>query len=83
MLFVYLNTELADIHFMFGGANGNAREAQRLYVDTYPNRQTPALKIAWYRFICETISWFRETKVGVYPWDSRGNLGKVGQNPET
>lgn len=39
-MFTY--AELADIHFMYGRANGNTREAQRLYRATFPNRRCPA-----------------------------------------
>lgn len=37
----YSNAEYADIHFMYGKGNGNAREASRLYQESYPNRQQP------------------------------------------
>lgn len=39
---VYSNAELADMHFMYGRANGIATEARRLYVEAYPNRQIPS-----------------------------------------
>jgi len=32
---------MADIHFFYGHANGNAHEARRLYQETFPNRQLP------------------------------------------
>lgn len=37
----YSNEEYADMHFMYGRANGNAREAARLYQETYPGRRHP------------------------------------------
>lgn len=33
--------ELADMHFMYGRANGNSREARRLYQQQFPNRILP------------------------------------------
>lgn len=41
----YTNMEMADMHFMYGRANGNAYEARRLYVEAYPNRLVPSDKI--------------------------------------
>ncbi|EZA58873.1 hypothetical protein X777_00694 [Ooceraea biroi] len=38
----YSNIELADIHYVYGRANGNCREAQRLYQQIYPQRRCPA-----------------------------------------
>lgn len=32
---------MTDMHFMYGLANGNAREARRLYMERYPNRVIP------------------------------------------
>lgn len=37
----YTNSEMADMHFIYGLANGNAREARRLYMERYPNRLIP------------------------------------------
>ena len=34
-------TEMADIHFFYGRANGSAHEARRLYQETFPNRPLP------------------------------------------
>jgi len=33
----YTVAEMADIHFFYGRANGNAHEARRLYQETFPN----------------------------------------------
>lgn len=33
--------ELADMHLMYGLAEGNAAEARRLYADRYVNRRLP------------------------------------------
>ncbi|KAJ4439392.1 hypothetical protein ANN_07514 [Periplaneta americana] len=38
---MYLNQELAEIHFMYGKADGNAALARRLYQERYPQRQCP------------------------------------------
>lgn len=37
----YTNSELADIHYMYGLADGSARTARRLYQEKFPNRVTP------------------------------------------
>lgn len=37
----YTNAELADIHFIYGLANGNSRAAARLYAGKYPTRRQP------------------------------------------
>ncbi|KAJ4425767.1 hypothetical protein ANN_27390, partial [Periplaneta americana] len=41
---MYTNQELADIHFMYGKADGNAALARRLYQERYPQRQCPDRK---------------------------------------
>lgn len=40
----FTNQEMAQIHFMYGLANGNAREARRLYAERFPNRRIPCEK---------------------------------------
>ncbi|GFS62139.1 hypothetical protein TNCV_476881 [Trichonephila clavipes] len=37
----FTNTKLADMHLIYGLAEGNAREAKRLYRERYPQRDTP------------------------------------------
>lgn len=37
----YTNAEMADMHFVYGRANGNGLEAQRLYAELYPHRTLP------------------------------------------
>lgn len=37
----YTNSEMAEMHFIYGLANGNSREARRLYMERYPNRMIP------------------------------------------
>ncbi|KAJ4426406.1 hypothetical protein ANN_27220 [Periplaneta americana] len=41
---MYSNQELAEIHFMYGKADGNAALARRLYQQRYPQRQCPDRK---------------------------------------
>ncbi|KAJ4441548.1 hypothetical protein ANN_11404 [Periplaneta americana] len=41
---MYSNQELAEIHFMYGKADGNAALAHRLYQERYPQRQCPDRK---------------------------------------
>ncbi|KAJ4450008.1 hypothetical protein ANN_01415 [Periplaneta americana] len=41
---MYSNEELAEIHFMYGKADGNAALARRLYQERYPQRQCPDRK---------------------------------------
>ncbi|KAJ4440508.1 hypothetical protein ANN_08649 [Periplaneta americana] len=38
---MYSNQDLAQIHFMYGKADGNAALARRLYQKRYPQRQCP------------------------------------------
>jgi hypothetical protein len=37
----YGKEEYADMHFMYGKANGNALEAARLYREAFPHRRQP------------------------------------------
>lgn len=41
----FTNSEMADMHFIYGFANGNAREARRLYMERYPNRMIPDQRV--------------------------------------
>ncbi|KAJ4446068.1 hypothetical protein ANN_12759 [Periplaneta americana] len=41
---MYSNQELAEIHFMYGKADGNAALARRLYHERYPQQQCPDRK---------------------------------------
>ena len=43
----YTFSEMADIHFFYGRANGSAHEARRLYQETFPNRRLPCSRIFW------------------------------------
>lgn len=37
----YTNAEMADMHFLYGRANGNGLRARRLYAELYPERTLP------------------------------------------
>ena len=49
------HAELADMHLAYGAANGNSREAVRIFVARYPNRHVPAYQtfISIHRRLCE------------------------------
>lgn len=40
----FTNNELADIHYMYGLADGNSSKARRLYEERFPGRVVPARK---------------------------------------
>lgn len=40
----FTHSEMTDMHFIYGLANGNAEEARRIYRDRYPNRVIPCAK---------------------------------------
>lgn len=40
----YSFLEMADMHFMYGKANGSAREARRIYEEAFPDRRIPCEK---------------------------------------
>lgn len=52
----YPTEHLADIHFVYGLANGNGREAQRLYQQRFPMRSLPH-----YQFFTRIHNRLRET----------------------
>lgn len=37
----YTNAEMAQMHYVYGLADGNATEARRIYQERYPNRALP------------------------------------------
>ncbi|KAJ4448402.1 hypothetical protein ANN_10418 [Periplaneta americana] len=68
---MYSNQELAEIHFMYGKADGNAALARRLYQERYPQRQCPdrktfALSPADYPARVRFCQWFLQ-QCGVNP----------------
>ncbi|GBN74073.1 hypothetical protein AVEN_168704-1 [Araneus ventricosus] len=54
----YSNQEMTDMHFMYGLANGNALETERLYRQRFPRRHVPERKMLerLHRCLCETGS---------------------------
>lgn len=58
----FTNVEFADMHYLYGLADGNAFEARRLYQERYPNRIVPDARTisGTHRKLCETGSF--ETK---------------------
>ena len=52
------NAQMADMHFIYGAADGNARRAARMYHERYPNRDIPdhRLYTALHRRLTETGS---------------------------
>lgn len=42
---LYSNHEMADMHFIYGKANGSATKAARLYREAYPDRRQPSSKM--------------------------------------
>jgi len=38
---IYLNIELADMHFIYGLCNGNTRASQKEYKNRFPGRRIP------------------------------------------
>jgi len=65
----YTNFELADMHLMYGAAQGNARHAVRLYREQFPNRDVPGP-----RFFSNLHMRLRET--GSLRSDRRMNAGR-------
>ncbi|KAJ4450283.1 hypothetical protein ANN_01703 [Periplaneta americana] len=68
---MYSNQELAEIHFMYGKADGNAALARRLCQERYPQRQCPdrktfALSPADYPARVRFCQWFLQ-QCGVNP----------------
>lgn len=60
----YSNAEKADIHYMYGAANGNAVAAQRLYRERFPQRPVPDRRIFQrvHRQLCETGSFHADRR---------------------
>lgn len=52
----FTNQEYADIHFIYGLADGNAAEAQRLYAERFPDRRMPDTRVfsSVHRRLCES-----------------------------
>ena len=56
----FSNVDFADIHFTYGRLNGNSSLAQRLYLEAFPQRQSPSKNtFASIRQIFREISSFK------------------------
>jgi len=68
--------EMADIHFFYGRANGNAHEARRLYQETFPNRRLPCSQ-TFSRNVCgkeaNSFPQFKDEGLGLPELYSRSN----------
>jgi hypothetical protein len=67
----YMFTEMADIHFFYGRANGNVHEVRRLYQETFPNPRLPCS-----RTFSRIVQRLRETGV-LRQWTSYVILKRV------
>lgn len=68
MMTEFTNQEMAQIHFMYGLANGNAREARRLYAERFPDRQIPCPKtFTTLHLRLEETGSFAKSKIGGRP----------------
>jgi len=86
----YTFAEMADIHFFYGHANGNAHEARRLYQETFLNRRLPCSRT--FSRIAQRLrerDKFIPTIEGGRPWTARTVqqeqriLAHVAGNPGT
>lgn len=85
------NAHLADMHFVYGLADGNAREARRIYQERYPNRVLPAAKTFTnlHRRLAETGSFMRTRDIPGRPRTARtpeleeAVLNAIDENPGT
>jgi hypothetical protein len=68
----YTFAEMADIHFSYGRAHGNAHEARRLYQEIFPNRRLQCSRT--FSRIAQHL-WERGTFIPVIeggrPWTAR------------
>lgn len=68
----FTNQEMAQIHFMYGLANGNAREARRLYAERFPNRRIPCPEtFTRLHLRLEETGSFAKSKIGGRPFTIR------------
>ncbi|EZA62153.1 hypothetical protein X777_03760, partial [Ooceraea biroi] len=49
----FFNNEMADMHFMYGRANGSSLAARRLYMEKFPNRRVPSHVLIQNFRLCE------------------------------
>ncbi|CAI6359122.1 unnamed protein product [Macrosiphum euphorbiae] len=82
----YSNTELADMHFIYGLCNGNTRASQREYENRFPHRRVPAPAMfsRIHQALSERGTFRRSLREGVQNVDlEREILDEVNRDPET
>jgi hypothetical protein len=82
----YLNTELADMHFIYGLCNGNTRASQRDYENRFPYRRVlvPAMFSRIHQALRERGTFRRSLREGIQNVDlEREILDEVNRDPET
>lgn len=87
----FTNNEMADMHFLYGMAHGNARAARRLYHERFPQRPVPNTQtfINIHARLCETGSFKKSTNPIGRPATVRtvqmeeAVLNEIERNPET
>lgn len=87
----FTNREMADMHFVYGMAHGNARAARRMYQERYPNRPLPnrQLFVNIHSRLGETGSFKRSTALIGRPRTVRtvqieeAVINAIEENPET
>ena len=85
----YTNEEYADMHFMYGKANGSALEAARLYEEAFPRRRQPDRRmfIRLHQRLTETGSFAHHVREGrprsITPYVEERVLRSVHERPST
>lgn len=86
----FTNTESADMHYLYGLADGNAYKARRLYQRRFPNRVVPDARTisSTHRRLCETGSFEPNNHLKGAPQTARtpaielAVLNSVEENPD-
>lgn len=90
-MYRYPNQELADMHFMYGAAQGNGAAAQRMYMERFPGRHQPDRRTfeRLHRELCASGAFYasrRDTGTGRYrrlPAVEEAVLRTVEDSPST
>lgn len=85
------SAHLADMHFVYGLADGNSYEAKRIYQARYPNRVAPCTQtfVSLHRRLSETGSFARVSDIPGRPRTVRtpqleeAVLNRIEEDPET
>ena len=90
MAYVYTNSEMCDMHFVYGQANGNSSLARRLYEEKYPQRVIPhhGIFARLHQRLAETGKFSKNTtdvgaSVKVTPEEEEAVLNYINENPTT